>query len=68
MEWRRTGAGWQRRVVRPVLEDGAWFVVEEWMPAELLEAKKRMIEHVRRRVSPRVPGGGAAGDAEPGNP
>jgi hypothetical protein len=38
LEWRRTGSGWQGRVVRPVLEDGGWIVVEEWMPAELLEA------------------------------
>lgn len=36
MEWRRTGAGWQGRVVRPVLEGGRWVIVDEWMPAELL--------------------------------
>ena len=38
LEWRRTAAGWQGRVVRPVSEAGAWLVVEEWLPAELLEA------------------------------
>lgn len=37
LEWRRTGAGWQGRVVRPVLEAGTWIVVEEWLPAELLD-------------------------------
>ena len=36
LEWRRTASGWQGRVVRPVLEAGAWIVVEEWLPAELL--------------------------------
>jgi hypothetical protein len=37
LEWRRTASGWQGRVVRPVLEPGGWIVVEEWLPAELLE-------------------------------
>lgn len=37
MEWRQTEGGWQGRVVRPVLEDGAWVVVEEWLPAGLLD-------------------------------
>jgi len=37
LEWRRTISGWQGRVVRPVLEDGQWTVVEEWLPAELLK-------------------------------
>lgn len=37
MEWRQTEVGWQGRVVRPVLEDGAWIVVEEWLPAGLLD-------------------------------
>ena len=36
LEWRRTVAGWQGRVVRPVLEDGSWVVVEEWMPGSNL--------------------------------
>lgn len=36
LEWRRTDAGYQGRVVRPVYEDG-WLVVEEWVPAALLE-------------------------------
>ena len=38
LEWRRTASGWQGRVVRPVLEAGGWVVVEEWLPAQLLEA------------------------------
>ncbi|MGI8523066.1 MAG: hypothetical protein ACR2K3_07115 [Nocardioides sp.] len=33
IEWRRTAAGWQGRVVRPVLERDRWVVVEEWLPA-----------------------------------
>jgi hypothetical protein len=37
LEWRRTESGFQGRVVRPVLEDGAWIVVEEWLPAGLLD-------------------------------
>jgi hypothetical protein len=38
LEWRRTLSGWQGRVIRPVIEDGDWIVVEEWLPAELLDA------------------------------
>jgi hypothetical protein len=30
--------GWRGWVVRPVLEAGGWIVVEEWLPAELLDA------------------------------
>lgn len=37
LEWRRTAAGWQGRVVRPVLDEDAWLVVEEWVRADLLE-------------------------------
>jgi hypothetical protein len=37
LEWRRTVSGWQGRVVRPVLEDGCWIVVEEWQLASSLE-------------------------------
>ena len=36
LQWRRTASGWQGRVVRPVLKAGEWIVVEEWLPAELL--------------------------------
>jgi hypothetical protein len=36
LEWRQTASGWQGRVVRPALEDGHWFVVEEWLPARML--------------------------------
>lgn len=36
LEWRRTGGGYQGRVVRPVYEDG-WVLVEEWLSAGLLE-------------------------------
>ncbi|MBY9074255.1 hypothetical protein K1X13_05405 [Nocardioides sp. WL0053] len=38
LEWRRTEAGFRGRVVRPVEDlDLGWIVVEEWLPAELLE-------------------------------
>lgn len=38
LEWRRTEAGFQGRVIRPVIEaDGAWVVVEEWLPAAVLD-------------------------------
>jgi hypothetical protein len=37
LEWRQREDGWHGRVVRPVLEDGNWMVVEEWLPADLLE-------------------------------
>ncbi|MDX6359976.1 MAG: hypothetical protein QOH37_3030 [Nocardioidaceae bacterium] len=36
LEWRQVAAGWQGRVVRPVLDESGWIVVEEWLPAELL--------------------------------
>jgi hypothetical protein len=38
LEWRQTVAGWQGRVVRPVLEQGCWVVVEEWLPAGMLSS------------------------------
>jgi hypothetical protein len=38
LEWRRIEDGFQGRVVRPVTEpDGGWIVVEEWLPAALLD-------------------------------
>lgn len=37
LEWRQTEGGWQGRVVRPVLDDVGWVVVEEWLPAGLLD-------------------------------
>jgi hypothetical protein len=37
LEWRRTADGFQGRVVRPVFEGGAWVIVEEWLPAGLLD-------------------------------
>jgi hypothetical protein len=40
IEWRRTAAGWQGRVVHPVRdpEDGVgWILVEEWLPAAALD-------------------------------
>jgi hypothetical protein len=36
LEWRQVDAGWQGRVVRPVLDGTGWVVVEEWLPAGLL--------------------------------
>jgi hypothetical protein len=40
LEWRKVVAGWQGRVVHPVPEPGTegWILVEEWLPAERLEA------------------------------
>ena len=37
LEWRQRGDGWHGRVVRPVREDDGWQVVEEWLPAGLLD-------------------------------
>lgn len=37
IEWRNRPDGWHGRVVRPVLEGDGWVVVEETLPAELLE-------------------------------
>jgi hypothetical protein len=37
LEWRRTEAGFQGRVVRPVADpEGGWVVVVEWLPAAWL--------------------------------
>ena len=37
LEWRRSEAGFQGRVVRPVRDpEWGWVVVEEWLPAALL--------------------------------
>jgi hypothetical protein len=33
LEWRRTADGFQGRVVHPTFENGAWLIVEEWLPA-----------------------------------
>ena len=38
LEWRSTAAGWQGRVVHPVLHSSGWVVVEDWLGAEYLEA------------------------------
>jgi hypothetical protein len=38
LEWRQTVSGWQGRVLRPVLEQGCWLVVEEWLPAGMLSS------------------------------
>jgi hypothetical protein len=37
LEWRRLDSGFHGRVVRPVFADGGWLVVEEWLPASMLE-------------------------------
>jgi hypothetical protein len=37
LEWRQAEGEWRGRVVHPVQEDGAWVIVEEWLPAELLD-------------------------------
>ncbi|MBJ7359487.1 MAG: hypothetical protein JHD21_19170, partial [Nocardioides sp.] len=37
VEWRAAGGRWEGRVVYPaLLRPGAWALVEEWVPAELL--------------------------------
>lgn len=35
--WRRIGEQYDGRVVRLVHQDGAWIVVEEWLPQQMLE-------------------------------
>jgi hypothetical protein len=37
LEWRKVEGEWRGRVVHPVRDDGAWVVVEEWLPAGLLD-------------------------------
>lgn len=37
LEWRKRGDGWHARVVRPVQDADGWAVVEEWLPADLLD-------------------------------
>jgi hypothetical protein len=38
LEWRRTEAGFQGRVIHPVVRvDGGWVVVEAWLPATVLD-------------------------------
>lgn len=37
LQWRQRPDGWHGRVVRPVLEGDGWVVVEEWLPAGLLD-------------------------------
>ena len=37
LEWRQIAGEWRGRVVHTVLEAGAWVVVEEWLPAGLLD-------------------------------
>jgi len=38
LEWRRTPAGWQGRVVHPVRHTSGWVIVEDWLSAQVLEA------------------------------
>jgi hypothetical protein len=40
LEWRRTAAGWQGRVVRPIRQGQGWAIVEDWIAAEQLEADR----------------------------
>jgi hypothetical protein len=37
LEWRELDGAWRGRVVRAVNEGDGWVVVEEWLPAELLD-------------------------------
>ena len=36
LEWRQVNGEWRGRVMHPVLEDGAWVIVDEWLSAGLL--------------------------------
>ena len=43
LEWRQVAGRWEGRVtyaarLRPLEANGGWLVVEEWLPAELLDA------------------------------
>ena len=38
LAWRQVADGWQGRVVHPVEEPAGWAVVEEWLPAGVLES------------------------------
>jgi hypothetical protein len=35
--WRNIAGAWEGRVVHPVLVDDGWQLVEEWLPAGLLD-------------------------------
>jgi hypothetical protein len=35
--WRRGEDGWEGRVVRPVRDEFGWLVMEDWLPAALLD-------------------------------
>ncbi len=37
LEWRHLDGTWRGRVVRPIHEGDSWAIVEEWLPAELLD-------------------------------
>jgi len=37
LQWRQTPEGFLGRVVRPVTDQDGWVVVEEWLPASMLE-------------------------------
>lgn len=41
LEWRQLNGAWQGRVVHPVDEGHGWVVVEEWLPAGLLDPINR---------------------------
>ena len=40
LEWRRTAAGWQGRVVHPIRQGSGWVIVEDWITADRLEADR----------------------------
>jgi len=37
LAWRQGPDGWQGRVVHAVAEPSGWVLVEEWLPADVLE-------------------------------
>ncbi len=38
LEWRQLDNNWRGRVVHPIHEGDSWVIVEEWLPAELLDS------------------------------
>jgi len=36
LEWRQLDGVWRGRVLRPVAEGDDWIIIEEWLPAGLL--------------------------------
>ena len=37
LAWRQVEGAWDGRVMRPVLDEEGWIIVEEWLPAAFLD-------------------------------